>query len=296
MRKSSRALILSLGLTISGFFAGAASAQEQTMTHPDLRGIWGLAGCADTNTGFLVIHGTMTFLLEGANATSQALTATSGPAQGGWVAARLDADPLFLRRVTGTPDILEVAVPVGDRAGAAPDAVPDPSRWNVNRATSCAALPPGPQALYGEVFAVLRGIDAAQPACAEGPQRCAAAIFSVADVNPDGALNTAEISRIIRVLVQLGAIEQGNGGADAQAGMFAISVPLAPVLARALISSFDYNGDDGLSLGEILGDRFVLPSSDMAQILSGAESQVSEMMNTLQTRASDLGRLLMMMR
>jgi hypothetical protein len=268
------------------------------MTHPDLRGVWGLGGCAETDTGFLVIHGTMTFLLDGADATSQAFITTSGPDEGGWVAARLDSDALFLRRVSGPPDVLEVAIPIGGDGAmtSAPGSSPDPSRWNVNRATSCVALPPGPQALFGEVFAVLRGIDAAQPACTEGPQRCAAAMFSVADVNPDGALNTAEISRIIRVLVQIGAIEQGNGKADAQAGMFAISVPLAPVLARALISSFDYDGDDGLSLSEILGDRFVLPSSDMSQILSGAESQVSEMMNTLQNRASDLGRLLMMMR
>jgi len=115
-------------------------------------------------------------------------------------------------------------------------------------------------------------------------------------VHPDGVLTVAEISRMLRVLVQLGAIEQGNGEADTQLGMLAASVPLAPILARALVSSFDYDGDNALSLDEILKDRVVLPSSNMSAVLSGAEARVSEMMTTLETRASDLGRLLMMLR
>ena len=78
--------------------------------------------------------------------------------------------------------------------------------------------------------------------------------------------------------------------------MLAASVPLAPILARALISSFDYDGDDGLSLEESLGDRVVLPASDMSQLLTGAESRVSEMIDTLEMRASEVGRFLMMMR
>ena len=300
MKKQSRAAILSIGLTVGGLLSGVASAEEQTSIHPDFHGVWSFDSCTENGAGFLVAHGTMVVLIEGGNASSQPLLTASDPDDAGWVTGRSDDQPLFFRRVTGTPDLLEVATAEDSNGGASitegPGSEPDPSVWNIERATSCPALPPGPQALYGEMFAVLAGLDAAGIACVAGPQACAGALFSVGDVNPNGSLNTAELSRLIRVLVQLGAIEQGNGDADAQAGMIAASVPLAPILARALISSFDYDGDDGLSLDEILGDRVVLPSSDMSQLLTGAEARVSEMMDTLETRASDIGRLLMMMR
>lgn len=242
----------------------------------------------------------MAHLIDGGEASSPPLETDTAPDDAGWVSGRIEDKPLFFRRVTGTPDVLEIATAEGANGASSrsegPGLAPDPSVWNIERATSCATLPSGPQALYGEMFAVLTGLDAAGNACMAGPQVCASALFSVGDVNPDGALNIAEISRLIRVLVQLGAIEQGNGEADAQAGMVVASVPLAPILARAMISSFDYDGDDGLSLEEILGDRVVLPSSDMSQLLTAAESRVVEMMDTLEMRASDLGRLLMIMR
>lgn len=298
--KVSRAAALGIGLTVVSLMGGTASAQAQTLIHPDLRGIWGFDSCIENGADFLVAHGTMAVLIEDGDARSQPLVADADRDDAGWMAGRAVDQPLFFRRVMGTTDVLEVATAEGTNGefsiSEGPGPAPDASVWNIERATSCATLPPGPQALYGEMFAVLAGLDAAGIACVEGPKACAGALFSVGDVNPNGSLNTAEISRLIRALVQLGAIEQGNGDADAQAGMIAASVPLAPILARALISSFDYDGDDGLSLEEILGDRVALPSSDMSQILTGAESRVSEMMDTLETRASDLGRLLMMMR
>jgi hypothetical protein len=300
MKKQGRAAILGIGLAASSLLANGVFAQGQTSIHPELRGIWGLESCTENGADFLVAHGTMAVLIAEGDASSQPLVADSDPGDAGWMPGRAEDQLLFFRRVTGTPDVLEVATAEGANGGASitegPGSAPDPSVWNIEQATSCPALPPGPQALYGEMFAVLSGLDAAETACSAGPQACAGALFSVGDVNPNGSLNTAEISRLIRVLVQLGAIEQGNGDADEQAGMLAANVPLAPILARALISSFDYDGDGGLSLEEILGDRVVLPSLDMSQFLTGAESRVSEMMDTLEGRASDLGRLLMMMR
>jgi len=300
IKNLSRASALSIGLTVCGLLASVASAQDQTSIHPDLRGIWSFENCTENDGGFLVAHGMMAVLIEGGDASFQPLVTAPDLDAAGWVTGRVEDQPLFFRRVTGTLDVLDVAtaeVSNGETAiTEGPGPAPDPSVWSVERATSCEALPPGPQALYGEMFAVLAGLDAAETACAAGPQACADALLSVGDVSPNGSLNTAEISRLIRVLVQIGAIEKGNGDADEQAGMIAVSVPLAPILASALISSFDYDGDDGLSLEEILGDRVVLPSSDMSQLLTGAESRVSDMMDTLETRASDLGRLLMIMR
>ncbi len=295
-----RAAVLSVGLTAWGLLGGTASAQDQNTVHPDLRGIWGREGCTQHDAELLIVHKTVVVVIKGGDAESLPFVTDPDLDDAGWLRGRVEDRPLFFRRVTGMPDVLEIAITEGANGNTSgpvgPGSSPDPTVWNIERATSCPALPPGLQGLYGEMFAVLAGLDAAETACAAGPQPCVDALFSVGDVNPNGSLNTAEISRLIRVLVQLGAIEQGNGGADEQAGMIAVSVPLAPILARALISSFDYDGDDGLSLDEILGDRVVLPLSDMSQLLSGAGSRVSEMMDTLETRASDLSSLLMMLR
>jgi hypothetical protein len=300
MKKQNRAVILSIWLAAGSLLGGEASAQEQTFIHPDFHGIWALDSCTENSASFLVVHGTMALVIDGGVPMSTPLEIDTGPDDAGWVAGRIEDQPLFFRRVAGAPDVLEGARAESENGESSisegPGPAPDASVWNIAQFTSCATLPPGPQALYGEMFAVLDGLDAAGIACVAGPQACAGALFSVGDVNPNGSLNTAEISRLIRVLIQLGAIEQWNGEADAQVGMIAASVPLAPILARALISSFDYDGDDGLSLEEILGDRVVLPSSDMSQLLTGAEARVSEMMGALETRALDLGRLLMMMR
>lgn len=196
------------------------------------------------------------------------------------------------------PEVPETAVETDPSAPADTETLDGlyTESWNAERFNACAELPPSVQAIYGEILAVLTGIDAAGVACESGPQRCMDALFSVADVHADGALNIAEISRMFRVLTQISAIEQDTGQADAQVGLIAASVPLAPILSHALISSNDYNGDDALSLEEILHDRVVLPSSDMSRMLVEAESRVDEMMGVLEERAMDLGRLLMMMR
>lgn len=300
MTKKQGRAILSIGLFAWSLFGGVASAQGLTTIHPYLRGIWSLENCKN-DAGFLIANGTVAVLVERGDATSWSLATDADPDDTGWLTGRdEDQSLIFFRRITGSPDILEMTTAADARGDASvaerPGSVPDPSVWNVERAIRCPSLPPGPQALYGEMFAVLEALDGAETACAVGPQPCATALFSVGDVNPNGSLNTAEISRLLRALVQLGSIKQGNGDADKQAGIVAASLPLAPILARALISSFDYDGDDGLSLEEFLRDRVALPSSDMSQILTGAESQVLGMMDTLESRASDLGRLLRMMR
>ena len=254
------------------------------------------------DAGFFVMRGTMALLIFDGDARSLTIVADQRSDENGWIKGKIrdEEAPTFLRRVAGNPGGMErvslASVEGRDSLNLAPGPSPDPLLWRMFQFENCPALPPGPQALYGELIAVLDGIDNAELACSCGPEQCASALFSIADVHPDGVLTVAEISRMLRVLVQLGAIEQGNGAADTQVGMIAASVPLAPILARAIVSSFDYDGDNALSLDEILQDRVVLPSSDMSAVLSGAEARVSEMMTALETRAGDLGRLLMMLR
>jgi hypothetical protein len=302
LKQHCNSILLGCALAIATFLPSQAFAEVISSIHPDLRGNWAIDSCAGGDGGILVVRGTMSLMIEGGDATSLALVADQSPDDNGWINGQFESEDasVFLRRVVGNPDRMEFANPATDTDSQSlalgPGANPDPSTWETMRFENCPALPLGPQALYGELIAVLDGIDNAELACSRGPEQCASALFAIADVHPDGVLTVAEISRMLRVLVQLGAIEQGNGAADTQVGMIAASVPLAPILARAIVSSFDYDGDNALSLDEILQDRVVLPSSDMSAVLSGAEARVSEMMTALETRAGDLGRLLMMLR
>jgi hypothetical protein len=302
LKQHCNSILLGCALAIATFLPSQAFAEVISSIHPDLRGNWAIDSCAGGDGGILVVRGTMSLMIEGGDATSLALVADQSPDDNGWINGQFESEDasVFLRRVAGNPDRMEFANPAIDTDSQSlalgPGANPDPSIWETMRFENCPALPPGPQALYGELIAVLDGIDNAELACSRGPEQCASALFAIADVHPDGVLTVAEISRMLRVLVQLGAIEQGNGTADTQVGMIAASLPLAPILARAIVSSFDYDGDNALSLDEILQDRVVLPSSDMSAVLSGAEARLSEMMTALETRAGDLGRLLMMLR
>lgn len=302
MKHHCHSMIFGGVLALATLFSADASAQEKTSIHPDLRGNWAAESCAGNDAGLIVMRGTMSIMIEDSDASSLTLVTDQGPDENGWIKGQIENENsrTFLRRVAGNPDRLEAVSPATDTGNKSltlgPGSHPDPLLWETVQFEHCASLPPGPQALYGELIAVLDGIDNAELACSRGPEQCASALFAIADVHPDGVLTVAEISRMLRVLVQLGAIEQGNGAADTQVGMIAASVPLAPILARAIVSSFDYDGDNALSLDEILQDRVVLPSSDMSAVLSGAEARVSEMMTALETRAGDLGRLLMMLR
>ncbi len=276
---------------------GGVLAQETASIPSEIRGIWGLEGCSGEGMGLLVLTGTGAFGVDGGDVEPLDISLRSEPDDDGWAQANLDGSKGFVRHLPDVPG-LEIAVPADTSAGQGPSgrpgASPDPAMWSVLNATSCAALPPGVQALYGETFAVLSAIHATEPACAEGPEGCADALFAAFDVHPDGRLNIAELSRLIRVAAQLGLIENGDGDILEHATLLAGSIPLAPILAHALVNSFDYNGDEGLTLAELLGDRLVV-TSDLTELLSGAEGQVDEMLEALESGAADLGQMLMML-
>jgi hypothetical protein len=293
-----------LGLVIAAVTAGgallgsSATAQSSDPLPSEIRGIWGLDGCSGEGDGLLVLTGTGAFAFERDKLEALDISLWSGPDEDSWMQASFMESKLFIRHIAEA-QTLDFAFPAERGAdngpSGPPGAVPDPSAWNVITGQSCAGLPPQVQALYGETFAVLSAIDGAEGACAEGPEACADALFTALDVHPDGRFNIAELSRLIRVTAQIGLIENGAGYLDEQAALLAISIPLAPVLAHAVVNSFDYDGDEGLSLDELLGDRVVL-TSDVGELLSGAGAQVDEMMKALESGASELGQLLMMLR
>tara|TARA_A100001037_G_C14958703_1_gene548403 strand:+ start:158 stop:565 length:408 start_codon:yes stop_codon:yes gene_type:complete len=88
---------------------------------------------------------------------------------------------------------------------------------------------------------------------------CVKGLFDIADRHPDGKLTIAEWSRVIRTAVYWGVVSEDADTGDlidpseTLAG-FGATLVAAPLLAKALISSYDYDGDGKTSLKELSHD------------------------------------------
>ena len=134
--------------------------------------------------------------------------------------------------------------PSGCLSGAVELPVNGPT-WQIFQYKPCTALPPDMRVLHGEAVTLLRAFDPAVALCRAGSEACLEALFKAADKNPDGKLNTAEWSRVLRLAAYLsvGASDDANEGEVA--GALAVGLPLAPVIAASIIASYDYNGNGG---------------------------------------------------
>lgn len=145
-------------------------------------------------------------------------------------------------------------------------------QWNGFNYMPCDTLGQSLELLYGEAWDIMLALDGALRACNLDQSKCVPEIFRVLDRHPDGALRIAEIARAIRFLIYLG-IGLGSDWASSDDWLagYSASLPVAPLLAAALIGSYDYNGDGGLSPEELLSST----SDSMALALSGGFSSTS---------------------
>ena len=122
-------------------------------------------------------------------------------------------------------------------------------------------------------------------------------MFAAIDKHPDGDLNKAELSRLVRVFIHLGAATQDAPSTEDLATWTGASVLIVPLVATGLISSYDYDGNGSLSFDEIAGElagtgRLVLGAEDQA----GARGRAREMLGQAQESLSQLRSLLEVLR
>ena len=244
--------------------AGPAPAQTSpAQTPPGMSGIYVLGSCAAAEEAWIVLAGIEvtigkdSFFVE-AEKTRQPPTPT------GWSRVTDGRDHYFLRAVAdGGIDYALAAEPSKEtrRAIAAgtvyppADAVNGPT-WQIFQYKPCTALPPDMRVLHGEAVTLLRAFDPAVALCRAGSEACLEALFKAADKNPDGKLNTAEWSRVLRLAAYLSVGVSDDANEGEVAGALAVGLPLAPVIAASIVASYDYDGDGGTSLDEIAGERF----------------------------------------
>ncbi len=232
-----------------------------------LRGIMASPSCAApeqaqvaTGGAYLVIEADKSWLT----------TLDAGPVgPDGWVAVQPKDDSWYLARRTADGRLEEAYPPDNAPKGSLPG-----PRWNRASFEDCgASLPAGLALLHGEAAAFFRALDGVAADCQGGTPRCAPGLFALADVSGDGRLSRAEIARLLRIAAYLGPL-MGDEAIEHEvlAAAVAAMVPLGPLLAAAVVGSFDYDDDGGISLGELLRDREVLAGGAMAAKLpAGAD-------------------------
>ena len=179
----------------------------------------------------------------------------------------------------------EVFLPEDAELTATPD-----STWESVDYENCGgSLPRDKVMLHGEAVAMLSVVSRAQQSCKQDQAACAITLFAGLDITGDGNLSSAELARLFRVAGYLAAISESDGAtSDDLAAVLAASLPVAPLMASAIVHSFDYDNDGVISLAEI--------SQDRASAIEGFEPDVGNEMGSQLDRMKDtlrpLGRLL----
>jgi hypothetical protein len=123
----------------------------------------------------------------------------------------------------------------------------------------CDAPPPPTLWALGEVVTLFEVAGELHRRCrGDSGARCVLDAFRALDVSDDGVLREAEIARVLRVagfFVGYATTETNLVAARRMLMPSAVGGMLAPTVAAGMVANYDYDGDGGLTLDELLEDR-----------------------------------------
>lgn len=251
---------------------------------PDsLRGIWASPNCEAPTETLAIFKGF--YLWIGEQETVLTGVSSSSSTQDGWTKLIESGGYPNYVQITADGKLREAYRPDSASENASPDA-----NWSTQDYLSCAnRLPRANVLLHGEPMAMLKAIDNVYGTCETDRQGCATTLFAAVDVSGDGKLSTAELARLIRIGTYLAAVSSDDSLENTElAGTITATIGLAPVIASAVIHSFDYNNDGAVSLVELSQDRGTL--IDGIQADSG--SQLGMRLQQMKEAIKPLGQLL----
>ena len=242
----------------------------------ELRGIWATPNCsAPIDT--LVMHRGF-YLWIGQDETSLKGVVATPDVENDWV--RLEEStgyPIFFKLL---PDgkLRETYLPEDANFSEQPQ-----DDWETADFESCQDSLPRPHVLlHGEAVSLFAVLDQVYGSCDQDRQACAQTLFDGVDVSGDGQLSRAELARLLRVITYMAAVGTDTPANNNDLGtLMASSLPIAPLIATAIVNSFDYNDDGVLSMAEITHDRGSLIDQLESQTGSKLGARLSELKQTL---------------
>ena len=152
----------------------------------------------------------------------------------------------------------------------------------------CDNTPASITLLFGEVLSYMNS--KASLSCSnfsKNKGKCFEDLFSFLDISENKALSNAEINRASKLLVFFSTV---NGQEFNEAGMFGIisSYAITPLLTKIILTNFDFDNSEDLTLEEMLQDReslFDLDFSNNDQIEIDNQkinNQIKDFINKLQ--------------
>lgn len=163
-------------------------------------------------------------------------------------------------------------------------------QWTGARFVPCLEVPLPFSLMHGESARLLIDVDAAIRACERVKAICARRLFDVADRFHDGELNRADLSRLARVLLHLSVASQEDPAMEVSVAGTLGTMAVAPLVASALIASYDYDGSGALSYDEIAVE--LLGSGQLSVTSAAASGLTGKSQATIEKIYGELNALL----
>ncbi|MBV9783207.1 MAG: hypothetical protein JO264_05250 [Acidisphaera sp.] len=145
-----------------------------------------------------------------------------------------------------------------------------PGDTPVTHLIPCTEIPPELALLHGEGIAFLHALEAMEAACGgDNPKPCLDAFMAYADVNRDGRLSAAEITRVIRGASWAVQMAAGTSDGTLAAGLLG-SALIGLGAAEIIVRSFDYDGKGTITPEALLLDRLPFPAMPQARSTGAA--------------------------
>ena len=248
-----------------------------------LTGVWASPNCGSPEDTLVIYRGFYLWLGEEETALTGLSMAQTQPE--GWMRLEeSDGYPNFFK-LLADGRLRETFLPDNADTALAPS-----ENWQTTDYESCGnALPRNKVLLHGEPVALLQVVSQVQATCQTDRQGCANALFAGVDISGDGNLSTAEIARLFRVAGYVAAVSEDTpAGNDDIAGVLAASLPLGPLMASAIVNSFDYDDNGMVSLAELSQDRGTL----IDQLEPNTGGELNSRLNQMKDALKPLGRML----
>ncbi|MCD8504468.1 MAG: hypothetical protein LRY49_05510 [Burkholderiaceae bacterium] len=249
----------------------------------EMAGIWATPNCSSPQDTLAFYKSFYLWIGEQETALT-GLTKPQAQPQG-WT--RLEDSDGYPNFFTVLPDgrLREAFLPDNADSGSTPA-----DDWQTTDYESCGnTLPRSQVLLHGEPVALLQVLSNAQSICQTNRQACASELFAGIDVSGDGNLSTAEIARLFRVAGYLATVSEDTPASnDELVGVVAAALPVGPLIASAIINSFDYDDNGVVSLAELSQDRGTL----IDQLEPETGDELNSRLNQMKEALKPLGRLL----